>query len=192
MSSNCSIKLHDRVKQISNTEGTGNMALHSSVDGFLNFGNVYSHQDTVFYGISDGVNFEIGSGIFLRADFDGSDAITVDQINRKAFTSSATDSGIVNFPSGAKEVFVTYAATHAVFHGSGINSFSPPDNSGIVFWGCDNILDYDSNFVWDKDNKREKVIQILWKENLLFHLEKILLLLKLIKRKKFLMVQFQI
>lgn len=153
MSSNCSIKLHDRVKQISNTEGTGNMALHSSVDGFLNFGNVYSHQDTVFYGISDGINFEIGSGIFLRADFDGSDAITVDQINRKAFTSSATDSGIVNFPSGAKEVFVTYAATHAVFHGSGINSFSPPDNSGIVFWGCDNILDYDSNFVWDKDNK---------------------------------------
>jgi hypothetical protein len=153
MSSNCSIKLHDRVKQLSTTEGTGNMALQSSVDGFLNFSNVYSHQDTVFYGISDGTNFEIGSGIFLRADFDGSDSITVDQIKRNVFTSSATNSGIVNFPSGTKEVFVTYAATHAVFHGSGINSFSAPENSGIVFWGCDNILDYDSNFIWDKNNK---------------------------------------
>ena len=153
MSSNCSIKLHDRVKQLSTTQGTGNMMLHSSVDGFLNFSNVYSHQDTIFYGISDGINFEIGSGIFLRADFDGSDSITVDQIKRNVFTSSATNSGIVDFPSGTKEVFVTYAATHAVFHGSGINSFSAPDNSGIVFWGCDNILDYDSNFIWDKDNK---------------------------------------
>ena len=144
--SNCDIKLFDRVKQKSTSTGTGNFELTSSVVGFKDFADVYSDQDVLFYCINDGTNFEIGSGIFNSG--------ATPTIQRNVFYSSASDNSIIDFSAGTKEIFVTYPATHSVSIGSGIGNTTLPQKSGIAFWNCNNILDYDSGLVFDKDNKR--------------------------------------
>ena len=144
--SNCDIKLFDRVKQKSTSTGTGNFELSSSVAGFKDFADVYADQDVLFYCINDGTNFEIGSGIFNSG--------ATPTIQRNVFYSSASDNSIIDFAAGTKEIFVTYPATHSVSIGSGIGGITLPQKSGIAFWNCNNILDYDSGLVFDKDNKR--------------------------------------
>lgn len=143
--SNCDIKLFDRVKQKSTSTGTGNFELTSSVAGFKDFSDVYSDQDVLFYCINDATNFEIGSGVFNTG--------ITPYIERNVFYSSASDNSIIDFAVGTKEVFVTYPATHSVNIGSGISNVTIPHKSGIAFWNCNNILDYDSGLVFDKDNK---------------------------------------
>ena len=144
---NCDIKLFDRVKQKSiHAAGTGDIQLNSSVNGFNDFADVYSDQDKLFYCINDGTNFEIGSGVFNSG--------LTPTIQRNVFYSSASDNSAINFSTSAtKEVFVTYPATHSVIMGSGITGLTLPQKSGIAFWNCNNILDYDNNFIWDKDSK---------------------------------------
>jgi len=144
--SNCDIKLFDRVKQKSTSTGTSNFELSSSVAGFKDFADVYVDQDVLFYCINDGTNFEIGSGIFNSG--------ATPTIQRNVFYSSASDNSIIDFAAGTKEIFVTYPATHSVSIGSGIGGITLPQKSGIAFWNCNNILDYDSGLVFDKDNKR--------------------------------------
>ena len=143
---NCDIKLYDRVKQTSQSTGTGNFELQNSVTGFKNFSDVYSHQDVLFYCINDGASFEVGSGVFNTG--------TTPFIERHCFYSSQSDNSTISFGAGVKEVFVTYPATHAVSIGSGIAGVSVPQQSGIAFWDCAKILDYDNNFIWDKANNR--------------------------------------
>lgn len=144
--SNCDVKLFDRIKQKSTSTGTGNFELTGSVVGFKDFADVYADQDVLFYCINDGTNFEIGSGIF-------NSGITP-TIQRNVFYSSASDNSIIDFAAGTKEIFVTYPATHSVSIGSGIGGITLPQKSGIAFWNCNNILDYDSGLVFDKDDKR--------------------------------------
>lgn len=154
--SDCDIKLFDRVKQKStHAAGTGTIELNSSVAGFKDFTDVYGHSGVFFYCINDGTNFEIGSGVLLRADYDAGDSITVNQVERNVMYSSASDNSLINFATTAtKEIFVTYPATHSVSIGSGIAGVTLPQKSGVAFWNCNNIIDYDNNFVWNKDSKR--------------------------------------
>jgi hypothetical protein len=147
------INLADRIKELSYTIGTGNMMLSGPVRGFSSFSSTYSHNSEVFYAITDGTNYEIGSGIYQRADYDNGDGITTNQLVR--FPIKSTNSNAkVNFVEGTKEVYVTYPATHSVYMGSGLAGLTVPQSSGIAFWGSDHVLDYDSSFVWDKTNNR--------------------------------------
>jgi hypothetical protein len=148
-----SIKLFDRIKEISYTIGIGNIMLSGPVDGFSSFGSFYDHEDNLFYAITDGINYEIGSGIFQREDYDIHDSINQDQLIRFPLVST-NDNNLVNFDEGIKEVYVTYPATHSVFMSSGINNANLPDVSGLAFWSSSNSLDYDENIIWDKDNHR--------------------------------------
>ena len=144
--SNCDIKLFDRVKQkTTHAAGTGSINLTTDVTGFKSFGDVYSDQDVLFYCINDGTNFEIGSGVYNTG--------SPPSLSRNAFYSSKSDNTAVSFSAGTKEVFVTYPATHSVSIGSGIGNINLPQQSGIAFWNCNNIIDYDNNFIWDKDSK---------------------------------------
>jgi len=147
------INLADRIKELSYTIGTGNITLSGPVRGFSSFSSVYSHSAEIFYAITDGTNYEIGSGIYQRADYDGADGITVNQLIRFPIKST-NGNAKVNFAEGIKEVYVTYPATHSVYTGSGLAGLTVPQSSGLAFWGSDHILDYDSNFVWDKTNNR--------------------------------------
>ena len=138
------VKLYDRVKETSYSTGTSVVELAGAVNGFSAFGDRYVDNDAVFYAITDGVNFEVGSGIFTTGP---------NQIQRFPLRSSNNDSAI-NFSAGVKEVYVTYPADYTISTGSGLGDLSVADAGGIAFWASSNTLDYDSRIIWDKDDAR--------------------------------------
>jgi len=144
------INLHDRVKELSTTTGTGNFGITGAVRGFTSFDSVYNHLDPFFYAITDGHSYEVGSGVFYKAgeQDDNGATISYNYIKRNPFKSSSNN-GLVNFPAGVKEVFVTNPATHSVFMGSGLGNLNVPKRKGIAIWDSENILNYDSRIIWD-------------------------------------------
>jgi len=107
------IVLSDRVKETSFTQGTSNFSLEGAVQGFSSFGSAYSDGDNLFYAITDGTNYEVGSGVYVTG--------VENQITRSALRSSNSNN-LVDFGIGLKEVFVTYPGTHSVYHASGYAS----------------------------------------------------------------------
>jgi hypothetical protein len=140
------IVLADRVKELSRTTGSGNIVLDGAATGFGSFAGSYTYNDALFYAVTDGINYEVGSGQYI---LDGSD----DALTRFPFHSSNSNAA-VDFPAGVKEVYVTYPGKYAVMTGSGLSGFDEPDASGLAFWGSNQILNYDSNVIWDKTNSR--------------------------------------
>jgi hypothetical protein len=134
------IVLHDRIKETSRTQGTGPFELEGAVAGFSAFSDVYATGDAVFYAITDGTDYEIGSGIY--------DVDSTDQLSRFVIKSSNSNA-LVDFPAGLKEVYVTYPATNSVYHGSGLSDLQTPEEGGVAFWVTNNIVGYDDNITWD-------------------------------------------
>jgi len=97
-------KLHDRVKETSYTQGTGNLILREAVNGFRTFSSVYSDADTFFYCITNNSNYEIGLGRYVASG---------NEISRVELFDSSTGS-LINWGQGLKEIYVTYAATKSV------------------------------------------------------------------------------
>lgn len=132
-------KLADRIKELSHTTGTGNMRLDGAAAGFSAFSSAYSYNDVLYYAISDGSDYEVGSGEYIQSG--GADYIT-------RFPHSSTNSNnLVDFDSGVKEVYVSYPGKFSVFTDRvGENA------SGIAFWNTNQVLDHDTNLIWDKDS----------------------------------------
>lgn len=148
------INLYDRIKELTYTTGTLDFSLAGAAAGFSSFRSVYSHNDPVIYAVTDGTNYEIGSGILLRADYDLDDGITeYDVISERTVIRSSNSNNIVSFPPGTKEIYITYPATHAVMMGSGLGDLQVPQRKGIAIWDSENILNYDSNIIWDGNLK---------------------------------------
>lgn len=147
------IILADRIKEISWTQDTSDFVLSGAANGFSSFDTVYSDGDILFYAATNGIEYEIGSGIFN----DGGTA--QDTITRMPFRSSITGNTKVGFGAGAKEIYVTYPATHSVYIGSGVSDYNFPRSSGIAFWSSSNILNYDNDIIWDIDNKRLGILK---------------------------------
>lgn len=143
------ITLHDRIKELSYTVGTGNLGLAGASLGFSSFASSYSHNDPIIYAVTDGTNYEIGSGVLLRADHDVGDGVTYDTLSNRTPIRSSNNNTLVSFPPGTKEVYVTYPATHAVMMGSGLGGLQVPQRKGLAVWDSENILNYDSNIIWD-------------------------------------------
>ena len=139
------IVLSDRVKEISYSIGTGSFALEGAVQGFSSFGEAYSDGNNLFYAITDGTDYEVGSGVYVTGIENG--------LVRFPLRSS-NGNNLVDFETGLKEVFVTYPGTHSVYHASGYASEEAPVGSGIAFWLSSNIIGYDSSFLWDNTNNR--------------------------------------
>lgn len=136
------INLYDRIKEVTYTIGTGNFALSGVVRGSSSFSSVYANSGELFYTVTDGVNYEIGSGLYLSS---------VNQIRRFPIKSTNSNN-LVSFTEGLKEIYVTYPATNAVFSTSGLSPV--PQNSGLAFWTSANSLSYNSKFVVDSGNGR--------------------------------------
>lgn len=151
MSTENIINLYDRIKELSYTVGSGNLGLVGAANGFSSFASVYPHNALIFYAITDGTNYEVGSGVFLRSDNDPEDGVTYDTIVRNPIRTS-NNNQLVGFPPGTKEVYVTYPATHAVLIGSGLG-LNIPQRKGLAIWDSSNILDYDQDIIWDKNFK---------------------------------------
>ena len=140
------IALSDRIKELSYSTGTGDFSLDGAAAGFSSFGNAYQNNDALFYAITDGSNYEIGSGQYIVVGPN-------DYLRRFPFRSSNSNN-LVNFTAGVKEVYVTYPGQYSVFTASGLGNFQRPKASGVAFWQSSQILDYDSNFIWDATNNR--------------------------------------
>lgn len=145
------ISIYDRIKEISYTMGTGNFVLSGAAGGFSSFSSVYEHQDNLFYVITDGTSYEVGSGTLFRADYDPEDSFTQNELKRFPIRSS-NNNALVNFSEGTKEVFVTYPASHAVYTASGIGSFDLPSSGSIVTWISPNMVSSTSGLVWNSSN----------------------------------------
>ncbi len=144
------VSLIDRIKETSHSTGTGAFALDGAAPGFGAFGSAYAYNDLVYYAITDGVSYEVGSGQYF---LNGS----TNSIRRWAFASSAA-SGLVNWGAGTKEVFVTYPGKTAVYSASGVNGLPGPQASGIAYWQSEQVLGYDSNLVWDSGRDRLGIV----------------------------------
>jgi hypothetical protein len=145
------IKIADRIKELSYTTGTGNFNLSGAANGFSTFSSALSYNDRTFYAITDGTRYEIGSGVYLSG-------ISTPELKRFPLRSTNSN-GLVNFPAGLKEVFVTYPGTHAVYTGSGVNNYSFPRDKGVAIWVGGNTLNYDSSIIWDSGNKRLGILK---------------------------------
>tara|TARA_Y100000592_G_scaffold74721_1_gene116580 strand:- start:3953 stop:4894 length:942 start_codon:yes stop_codon:yes gene_type:complete len=140
------IKLADRIKEKSHSIGTGRLDLDGAFAGSSRFSEAYVSGDSFFYAISDGTDYEVGSGIYA---FD-----TVNHYIEARFPAESSNSdNLVNFNTGLKEVYVTYPGKFSVFTASGQADFKQPDASGVAFWGSEQILSYDENIVWNNQDK---------------------------------------
>ena len=103
----------DRVKEVSATTGTGTFTLTGAVLGARTFSSALSNNDTCYYVIDDdNGNWELGLGTYAT-----------NTLARTSVLLSSNANSLVDFPSGAKVVFITNPATNTPFLASG--SFTP-------------------------------------------------------------------
>jgi hypothetical protein len=100
-----SLIVADRVQETTNTTGTGAYTLEGAVAGFQTFASVASDTDTVYYSITDNVDFEVGLGTYASG---------ADTIARTTVLSSSNAGSAVNWGAGTKNIFLTYPADKAV------------------------------------------------------------------------------
>jgi hypothetical protein len=102
-----SFLIADRVKETSTSTGTGAFTLAGAMIGFQTFSSAIGNNNQTFYTITDGIDFEVGSGTYFSS---GS------VLNRDVVISSSNSNNPVNWGAGEKQVFVTYPASQAVFN----------------------------------------------------------------------------
>jgi len=95
----------DRVRETSNSTGTGNFTLAGAVLGYQAFASVLTTGDTTYYTIADqgGSNWEVGIGTFTSPS----------TLARSTILSSSNSGSIVTFTSGTKDVFINLPASRA-------------------------------------------------------------------------------
>ena len=71
------IILSDRIKELSNTTGAGNMQLEGAANGFSSFGSAYADNAYLYYAITDGTNYEVGSGQYQENSYNELVTVTV-------------------------------------------------------------------------------------------------------------------
>jgi len=94
----------DRVKETTTTTGTGTITLAGAATGFQSF-SVIGDSNTTFYCITDGTNFEIGTGTYTSSGT---------TLSRDTVHESSNSGSKVDFGAGTKDVFCTLAAEKAL------------------------------------------------------------------------------
>jgi len=116
--------LTDRVKETSTTSGTGAVTLGSAYGGFQTFADAIGNNNKTYYGIEDGVNWEIGIGTYTSSS---------NSLSRDVVLSSSTGSKL-SLSGGVSTIFCTYPANRAfIMTENGYASGVSPYYSGILF-----------------------------------------------------------
>lgn len=102
----------DRVQETTNTTGTGAYTLGGAVPGFQTFASEVSNADTVYYSITDNVDFEVGLGTYASSG---------GTITRTTVFTSSNSNNAVNWGVGTKNIFLTYPADKAVIEDASNN-----------------------------------------------------------------------
>lgn len=108
--------LADRVKESTTTTGTSDFALGGAITGFQTFAAAVGANNTTYYAIADGADYEVGLGTLSN------DGLTLARTT--VLQSSNADAKVV-FAAGAKHLFVTYPADKAVFEDASGNVSIP-------------------------------------------------------------------
>lgn len=87
----------DRVRETTTTSGTGTLSLGGAVPGFDAFIAVFGTGATVYYAVTDGVNWEIGVGLLASG--------TPNTLSRLQVLSSSNANALVSFSAASKDVF---------------------------------------------------------------------------------------
>jgi len=107
--------LADRVKETTNTTGTGAISLSGAATGFQSFVDTVGDGNTTYYAVSSalGSEFEVGIGTYTQSS---------DELSRDTVLASSNGGSLVDFSAGTKDVYVVYPADKAVYK----------DESGVV------------------------------------------------------------
>lgn len=108
--------LEPRVKETSNTTGTGNLTLLGAVVGFQAFSDVYSNGDPCYYVAEDSSgNWEVGLGAYTSSG---------NSLARTTVYASSNSGSPVNFGAGTKTVYVSPHKSMFPFRGADVASAS--------------------------------------------------------------------
>lgn len=88
----------DRVKETTTTTGTGALTLAGAVSGFRAFSSVMAANDTCFYVIDGGTEWEVGQGTYNTT------------LARNTVFASSNSNALVSFSAGTKTVALTAPA----------------------------------------------------------------------------------
>jgi len=120
-----SLVLADRVRETTNSTGTGTITLGGAVSGFQSF-SVIGNNNTTYYTISGGTQWEVGIGTYYGGT-----------LARTTVIASSTGS-ILDLAAGSKDVFVTYPAGKSVNQDAN-NRVLIPYTSGTTNVGSLNV-----------------------------------------------------
>jgi len=123
-----SLVLADRVRETTQTTGTGTITLDGAVQGFQSF-SVIGNNNTTYYTINRGLEWEVGIGTYYGGT-----------LSRDTIYSSSNGGSKVNFSAGSKDVFVTYPASKSVNEDAN-NRVLIPYTSGTTNVGSLNVGD---------------------------------------------------
>jgi hypothetical protein len=114
----------DRVKETSNTSGTGTIVLAGAVTGYQSFALV-GNANTTYYTIADqtGANWEVGIGTYYSGNV---------SLARTTILSSSNANAVVNFTNATHDVFITYPANKAVYEDETGNVAGYPITGGTI------------------------------------------------------------
>lgn len=131
-------KIADRVKEKSNTVGTGDIALNGPIKAFQSFDSVLSSGDTTFY-VVEGVDYwEVGLGTYNSHS-----------LNRTSIFSSSNSGNVVSL-GGENTVSLTYPSERAVYLDEILNANV---GSGVVFSNDSSVLNTSNGFLYWDNNK---------------------------------------
>lgn len=96
----------DRVREASVSSGTGTLTLTGAPTSFQTFSSAIGNGNTTYYAITEAGtgNFEVGLG-----------TVGAGTLARNTVLESSNAGALVNFGTGAKDVFCTYPAEQSVY-----------------------------------------------------------------------------
>jgi len=116
--------IKDRVKETTNTTGTGTVTLDGASDGFQSFSAI-GDGNTTYYTIVNQTDWEVGIGTYTASGT---------TLSRDTVLESSNSGSKINL-SGLSDVFVTYPAERAAIQNSSEQVVSAPHleaNNGII------------------------------------------------------------